>query len=77
LPAPTSWIPEIESPPDQLHVPAGTFTLSPGLAELIADCTADNEHDVALTVAASTNRTPTIAATATININVCMDVFER
>jgi hypothetical protein len=24
LPAPTSWIPEKEIPPDQLHEPAGT-----------------------------------------------------
>jgi len=54
LPAPTSWTPLSEMPPDQLHVPAGTLTVSPGLAPASADATFAWEHEEAVMVAAWT-----------------------
>jgi hypothetical protein len=52
LPAPMSWMPVKEIPPDQLHVPAGTWTVSPGLADATADATLACEQEAALRVAA-------------------------
>jgi hypothetical protein len=37
LPAPSSLTPLIVKPPDQLQLPAGTRTVSPGLDDEIAD----------------------------------------
>jgi hypothetical protein len=56
LPAPTNLIPEIESP-DQLQVPAGTWTVSPGPADAIADATLACEQEAALIVAACAGAT--------------------
>src|SRR5712691_297310 len=57
LPAPTNFFPEIESPPDQLHVPAGTWTVSPGPADAMADATFACEQEAALIVAACAGAT--------------------
>jgi hypothetical protein len=57
LPAPTSWMPVNEIPPDQLHVPAGTWTVSPKAADAIADATFAREQEAALIVAASVGAT--------------------
>jgi hypothetical protein len=57
LPAPMSCIPVNETPPDQLHVPAGTWTVSPGFADAIADKTFARVHEAALIVAAPVGAT--------------------
>src|SRR5215471_14766073 len=53
LPPPIRLIPEMEMlDPDQLQVPAGTVTVSPGLAALIAVITSFAEQEAACRVAA-------------------------
>src|SRR5260370_29549887 len=71
----------MESPPDQLHVPAGTITVLPGAAELMAFCTSVREHDAALIVAALAGcrliATTTIVASTNIHLTVFNEIKRR
>src|SRR3974377_2028945 len=68
--------PEMVTPDVQVQLPAGTTTVSPLEAELIAFCRSVGEHDPALIVAALAGRT-LIAAITIASTDIHLTVFNE